>query len=351
MTDDTKTPSPDRDRLTAREAESLTEAIADVAASGRPLVDGLRATAREVAGGRVARQLQGIAAEIAAGRSLDDVLSSRRFPGPVAGLVRAAVRTGKVGDVLVELADHRRTVNDMWRSIVLALSYPTLLIVLAALVGVCVQLILIDPMIFLFEDFDLELPYMTQVLIWGSRQGVWWLLGFAGLFLAAAVLLRLIGGAARWRRVLSTVPLIGVLWYWTGVAELSRLLAILIEYGIALPEALRLAAEGVRDANMGQVGRDLAEGVEQGRSLSEMMATTHRLPATLAPLVRWGERSGQLDEAFRVASEMYVGRVQMRAELVAGFLPPLVFVFVATFALLILVGLYAPMISLIQWLT
>jgi len=47
---------------------------------------------------------------------------------------------------------------------------------------------------------------------------------------------------------------------------------------------------------------------------------------------------------------MYEGRVRLRSELVKSVVPPLVFVFVATLACVFLVGLYLPMINMIQGL-
>jgi type II secretory pathway component PulF len=75
---------------------------------------------------------------------------------------------------------------------------------------------------------------------------------------------------------------------------------------------------------------------------------TYRLPATLVPIVRWGERSDELSEAFRLAGEMFEGRVRMRTELVISVVPPLILIFVAMLAMVILVGLYAPMYTMIQ---
>ena len=156
---------------------------------------------------------------------------------------------------------------------------------------------------------------------------------------------------ARWRRVLATVPLIGALWHWSGVAELARLLAILLEQDVPLPEALQLASTGVRDANLRELSGQLAQSVQQGRSLTELLATTHRLPASLGPLLGWGERSGQLAEALRVAGDMFEGRVRLRAELLRSILPFVVFVGIAMVALFSLVALYAPMLSLLQGLS
>ena len=85
--------------------------------------------------------------------------------------------------------------------------------------------------------------------------------------------------------------------------------------------------------------------------LSELIASSGRLPLSLGPLVRWGEQSGQLDEAFRLVCEAFEGRLQMRAALVCSILPPIMFVLVGTFASVVIIGLYLPMVSMIRGLS
>jgi len=81
------------------------------------------------------------------------------------------------------------------------------------------------------------------------------------------------------------------------------------------------------------------------------LAATRRLPASLRPILGWGERTGQLAEACQLASEMFEGRVQLRAELLRTLLPFGLFLAVGNLALFLLLALYMPMLGLITSLT
>lgn len=342
----------ERQPLSERQAEAVTVALADATGGGLPLAEALRAAADEATDRQVADELAWLAAQVEAGRPLHEVLASRRgaYPGYVGAVVQAALRTGRLGEALIELIGCRRTGREMWWSIQASLAYPFLLLLVATLLVSGVSIGVVGSLADLLVGLEVELPYVTRFLVWFQHAGIGLVLGSLGAILAAAILLRLLGGAARWRRIVSTVPLVGVLWYWSGVAEFVRLLAVLVEQGVPLPESLRLAAAAVGDANMREVSDALAAGVERGDGLSQLMAATSRLPASLVPIVRWGERASQLPEAFRVAADMFEGRLQMRAELVRTILPPLIFVFVACGVLLLLAGLVLPMFSLIRML-
>lgn len=338
--------------LSARAAEVVTAVLADLTAAEVPLAEGLRAAAGEAADRRVEAELAWLAGQVEAGHALDEVLTSRHsgYPGYAGGLVRAALRTGRLGEALLELTAAQRTLRDIGWSVRAALAYPLLLLGIAVTIGLIFVVILVGPLVDLLAGFELELPSVTQSLFWLRETGVRWAFILAGVALAAAGLFRLAGGAARWRRVVCTLPLVGPLWQWSGVAELARLLAVLVEQGVPLPEALRLAAGALRDANLREVSLGWADEVEQGGRLSERIAVSPRVPASLCPVVRWGEQSGQLDEAFRVAADMFEGRVQMRAELLRTVLPPMIFVAVAAGVLLLMLGLLLPIFSMIRWL-
>lgn len=339
--------------LNNREAEALLEHVADVATAGLPLAAGLRAAAAESSSRRLTAELRHLAGELDRGRSLEEVLTLRkgRYARCVGGLIRAGVRSGKLGVVLLELVDHQRRMRELTRSLRSALAYPTLLLILTLVLGWFLDQAFVGPMVAMLTSFRLKVPAATAVVMWAHECGIAWLF-LAGLAsIIGLVFFRLTAFGARSQRVLATVPLIGALWHWSGVAELTRLLAVLLEQDVPLPEALQLAAAGVRDANLREFSGQLAQGVQQGRSLTALLATTHRLPASLGPVLAWGERSGQLAEAFRVAGDMFEGRVRLRAELLRSILPFVLFVGIGMLAVFALVALYIPMISLIQGLS
>lgn len=338
--------------LSVRQAEAVTAALADATGTGLPLADALRAAAGEATDRRVEQELSWLAAQIESGRPLDEVFAARPagYPSYVGALVQAALHTGRLGEALVELLDCRRTQREMWWSIQASLAYPVLLLVVATAIGVGVSVGLIRSLVDVLAGLEVKLPAFTRCFIWLEQTGLKWGLALLVAGFLGALLFRALGGAARWRRAVSSLPLVGVLWHWSGVAELARLVAVLVEDGVPLAASLRLAAAAACDADMREVGGSLAAGVEQGGRLSDRMAASSRVPASLVPIVRWGERTGRLPESLRVAAEMFEGRLQLRAELVRTILPPLVFVVVASGVLFVLAALFLPMISLIQGL-
>ena len=90
---------------------------------------------------------------------------------------------------------------------------------------------------------------------------------------------------------------------------------------------------------------------QAGVPLGELMKATPRIPAFIVPIVSWGEREGSLAQATQSAHELLEGRIRMRNSLVSVLLPPLVLIFVAAAICLLVIGLFMPLVSLIQNLT
>jgi type II secretory pathway component PulF len=322
--------------------------VAELSAAGLPLAPGLRAAAEEVGGG-LALTLHGMADAIDRGQSLENAFTAHAagFPHYLQGLVRAALHTGQLGETLIDLVEHRRAAREQWRTVVSALSYPAILFTVTAVLFLGMAWFIAPTLRDLYEDFELEVPLVTVWIVFVGSYAATFLIG-AAVALASIMLARLVLGAVRWRRVVAAVPLFGPLWRWTAVAEMARLLAALVKRQVALPDALRLTASGLYDANLAGVCRELANEVEQGRDLALLIALSPRLPASLAPLVRWGQISGRLDEAFESAAEMFEGRVRLRASLLRTVLPPFVFLAAAALALTLFVGALVPSVNLIQ---
>jgi general secretion pathway protein F len=284
------------------------------------------------------------------GQTLEEVLDlpATGFPRYVQGLIRAAMQTGRLGETLIDLVEHRRAAREQWRSVTSAVAYPALLLACMLVAFVALSSFMSPVLRALISDFNIKLPLTS---LWVMNLGEHAANASATLLAVAVVVgvvARLALGAARWRRLLGAVPLFGPLWHWSGVAEMSRLMAALVQRQVPLPDALRLSAGAVRDANVADVCRRLANDVEQGRDLATLVVVTPRLPTSMAPLLRWGLNAARLDEAFLCCAEMFEGRVRMRAALLRSVLPPFVFLMAATLALALIVGYVGPLIALIQ---
>ncbi|MDX1944333.1 MAG: type II secretion system F family protein [Pirellulaceae bacterium] len=316
------------DPLTSDAAAAVLDQAARLGQSSLPLASGLRAAADEADSWRLSRALRHCAGQIERGQPLGDVLTATtgRLPPHLAGLVRAAEKSGALGSVLAEWLANRRAARQHWRTVETALAYPLIACGLTIGVYLFLAVVLVRPFRSVAVEFGLKLPANAKVLFWIGDVGIGW---FVAALVAVGVMIvawRVAGGRATWSWLVSQLPLVGPPWHWSGTAEMLRSLALLVEREQPLPEALRLAGGGASDAHVGKLAVELAGRIEQGRPLYLAVVEQRGLPLSIAPLLRVGEEQRDLAGSLRAAAEMLEGRLRVRTGLIVQIVPPLVFV-------------------------
>ncbi|MEX0820422.1 MAG: type II secretion system F family protein [Pirellulaceae bacterium] len=348
-------------KLSHRDSEEVVIAIAELSNSELPLVEGLRAAADEAASPRVAKALRQIAADVEQGYALDSVMSQRGtyLPPHVRGLIAAASRTQRLGVALDDLVEHHRATREVWAKVLGAIAYPMVVLGMTLVVLGFLPIFIVPQFKQMFEEFELELPIATRAIInvsdallWlGESPGFWIVVTLGAAFVVAMILAAGGIGTPITHRFTTTIPLVGPIFQWSGTAAFSRLLATLLEYDIPLPDALLLTRDGVRDPDVREVATSFSQGVANGRTLSDLLIESNRLPASITPFVRWGERTGKLPEALRAVTDMLQLRIQMRTLLLRSIAPPVVFIFVGLVIGFMVIALFMPLANLIQGLS
>ncbi len=350
-----KHPNPDGpdERLSTEEAAELAGQVAELAKAGLPLASGLRALADELAGSRLAPVLGNVARRLESGESLTEAIEAQgpRFPERVRGLIEAGVRSGRLGETLEEFVDLHRGQIELRRRVWTTLAYPITLLLIAAVLFVFMQACVVSQFALIFEDFETEVPIMTRIVLQFSGSISWLMLGIVLFLLGLAALVWLVPGSIWIARMMHAVPLLGPLWRSNRLWQFSRLMALLIDQEVPLPEAVRLAGGNLGDADLTAGAHRLAGACENGLSLSDGLDATRQFPASLMPLVAWGERNSAMSDAFRAAAEMFEGRVETQHVLTGTIMLPTIFVLVLALLSFVVVAMFMPLICLIQNLT
>ncbi len=341
------------ERLSADEAAQLAGRVADLAQAGLPLAAGLRAAAAELPGGRLARAMVSIAAALERGQTLEQAFASQkgRFPADLGGLIAAGVRTGRLGEVLQQFVRFRQFTADVRRNVRVAIGYPLLLL------GLTVALFA-----FLLHEFapfaaQLDTDFGFATPAFGIFHFRTWMSQFADILLGGlatavgiTILLGWFAGAARRRRVMNRVPLLGPVWRNSGLAEFAQLLRLLVEAGLPLPEALRLTAGGISDADVAVGCRGLAERIEAGQPLSAALNGLPQFAPVSRTLLAWGETNGALAAALDATAQLSARQVELRGELLRWIVPPAVLILIAS-GLVTVVAMFARLISALSSLS
>ncbi len=312
--------------ITLDQLVALNDEIAALVRAGEPLDRGLRSLGEDLPGrlGRFAAQLS---ERIARGESLTDALAepTARLPRLYRAVIEAGIAAGRLPAALESLAGSLRRLAETRRSVVLSLTYPLLLFLLAwGLFALSASMLSPD----LYRSFhDLHLSggeWFRPVAHLGHSARIWGPLGPVVLLALAWLAWLASKGAAVAQGVRTTwvfgwIPGLGRMLQLSRTAVFVEVLKLLIENRVPLDQAATLAAEAAGDARLSEAAADFAAAIRRGEP--GLTTDLPGLPPLLSWLIAGGQRNDTLLPALRHAADDYQRRAQYQAELSRAMLP------------------------------
>ncbi len=339
--------------LSADQAAELAGQVADLAKAGLPLPAGLRAMAQEFPRGRVSQAMRAIADQLDAGRSLEEAIQSygARLPRPVRELIAAGHRSGRLAVVLEQFVELEQARAGLRRRLSTVLAYPTILLLLLLALHLFFATSIVPGFNAVYYDFGVKLPVMTQITLSFFSPAMNGQVVTAGVCLVLLFFLCTTGRPAWAQTVLYWIPGIGSVWRCNRLAEFSRLMGLMFDEQIPLPDALRWTAGGLSDADLAAACRKAADRVEAGSGFPECLVGLRSFPPAIVPLVTWGQYAPEPAEAMRAATAMFDERARNQADLLESFLSPMLFLVIVGVIGFVVAALFLPLIALISSLS
>ena len=345
-----------RSFTSAEQVEALGQ-LGSVMEAGLPLSVGLRTLAEETRSSRLKSAFEDMGTQLDQGRPLDDVVTefSRSMPAWILQMIRSGTESGTLAHSVAHYVHFTRLRNQLRARVVTALIYPTILIGLLFVISIALFGYFLPQFKRIYEGFGVELPSLTVALIKASDLTVFIVENAivtvpVGLLIVwgGAVVFRAAVGPATTRRYVYEIPLVGRALKLTGLSEFCHLLALFIENRIPLPQALTLVGSAITDLCLSQCADDAAHFVERGESLAEVQARLPNLPVELLRIPGWDHPDESLPLGLRASGEIFASQCDVNARAMAGAATPLVVVTVGALAIITVIGLFMPLIKLLN---
>jgi general secretion pathway protein F len=312
--------------IRADDLESLNNLLAGLYEAGLPLESGLEAVAGDWPGkaGSVIRQLserlnQGVSLETALGEF------SSSLPVGYVSLVRAGHRTGRLGQILSDLARQARMREETRRVAVVATVYPLFIACFSVFLGLFLLRSTIPMIVEIMIDGDVPPP---SILLSLGQFGQWlrqiltpirMAAGFAmGMALCLLVAWRF-GNLAE--RFAERIPLLGRAWHDIRMAQWAELMAMLLENETPEAEALELSGLAMGDQRLSNRLTALATHLRTGNRPDYNDWRQSGLPSAAIWAMNW---SGPLEarvSSLRLMAENYANNARHRMALSFNILP------------------------------
>jgi type II secretory pathway component PulF len=330
------------------ERRSLLWALAVAAEKDIPLEQAARAFADERAV-QIGSRVSHLADLLESGVPLPTALTLTRNPLPADALlaVRLGFATGRLGPALRMSIRHSDLFERTMREVLERFAYLAGVLLAGTLVVHFVMLKIVPVFAKMFAEFDLELPTLTQWNIAIAEQAVY---GIPFVYPAIAIILLLaLSYFLRWSRY----ELPGFSWFWlrSDAALVTRALSFAVQTGRELGPAVRLLAAQYPRPSVGKRLERAAAGIDQGMHWCDALQSMRLLTPTDVGLLKAAERVGNLAWALEEISEGNLRRWSLRWKIGVNIGFPLLILALGLVVMFIVVGLFIPLVSMIQGLS
>jgi len=347
-----------RGRSSARPTISRTEManfvreLGTAIEAGLPLMQALKTVRRQAHGKALPVILDFVIEQVEAGKPLHQAAKEYGppFDDLVLGMFRAADASGRMHEVLNQLADLLDRAVELRREIVGATVYPIIVLtLLMASVIVLVTFVLPRLMEGALNRPGIVLPFPTRVLLGvADFFGSWWWAVIVGAVLSLVGFRSWIRRPANRMRVdmwLLRIPLLGTLLRDVAVARFTRTLGTLVSAGIPILSALRVVRDTLGNAAMMSAIDQVQERVTTGTSLADPLERSGFFPPLLVQIVAIGEKSGRLESMLMHAASAFDRQVNSSLKVFTKALPPVLLCIMAVVAGFVLAGILLPLLQ------
>ncbi|MGR4976598.1 type II secretion system F family protein [Pseudomonas sp. Z1-12] len=291
--------------------------------------------------------------EVAAGNSFAASLRKcpQYFDELYCNLVDAGEQAGALDTLLDRVATYKEKSEALKAKIKKAMTYPTAVILVAAVVTGILLVKVVPQFESVFSGFGAQLPAFTVMVIGLSEfmQEWWWMLlgGLAGAFFGVKYALKRSQAFRDWRdKWLLKLPLIGTLMYKSAVARFARTLSTTFAAGVPLVEALDSVSGATGNVVFKRAVQRIRQDVSTGMQLNFSMRASGIFPNLAIQMTAIGEESGALDDMLDKVASFYEAEVDNLVDNLTSLMEPFIMVILGIVVGGLVVAMYLPIFQL-----
>ena len=289
--------------------------------------------------------------QVLAGSALSQALEqSGKFSLYEVYSLQIGEETGKLVEVLQDLARFYQNKIKQRRKIVSSLTYPCVVLT-TSLGAVFFMLKFVVPMFGdVFKRFGGKLPWLTEKII-GISQGMennFWRVFI--VFMLVAAFLFSTRKTQRFRELASKfllkIPIAGTLVQKIYLARFCNSMRLLINAHLPLLRAIALCRQMIGYYPIESSLQKVEDDIMKGKSLHQSLEQFRVYPSKMIQLIKVGEETNQLDYFFAKISDQYIEEVEYKTSTLSSMMEPLIIIFLGLIVGVILVSMYLPLFQM-----
>jgi type IV pilus assembly protein PilC len=290
--------------------------------------------------------------DVETGNSLSGAMGKHPnvFPPLMVNMCKAGEVGGFLDSVMLQIANNYEAEVKLRGKIKAAMTYPTVVFVMAILAVTGMLIFIVPVFANLFKQLGGTLPAPTRVLVFMSH------------YLKMLMPLLIVGGIVGlivWKKIKHKeqvrnvvdplklkVPVFGELFRKVALARFARNLGTMMHSGVPILQSLEIVADTTGNVVLARAIRDVQDSVRQGEAIAAPLKDHAVFPPMVVQMMSVGEDTGALDAMLHKIAEFYDQEVEATTEALTALIEPLVIAFLGGVVGSMIIALYMPIFKI-----
>ena len=334
----------------------FTRQFATMINAGLPIVRALYILSEQTENPKLREVVVLVRKDVEAGLALSEALD--KHPKVFSRLYVEMVRAGEIGgildEVLLRVATQLEGDQALRRKVRSAMTYPTVVLVLAVLAASFMLIFIVPVFAKMFEDLGGTLPLPTRLAMGlsGILTSIFGVLIYAGLIGGVIGFLRwkkTEHGRRVWGRLSLRLPLkIGSVIRKVALARFARTLSTLSAAGVPILQAIETTAASSGNWVMENALLKTRDAIREGIPIHKPLEEEPVFPAMVTRMIAVGDETGDTDGMLNKIAEFYESEVDATVKALTSIIEPVMIVVVGGIVGGIIIAMYLPMFEIFE---
>ncbi|MEN1968223.1 type II secretion system F family protein [Lentibacillus sp. N15] len=298
--------------------------------------------------------LQDIDQQLNQGVALSETMDRhpKVFPALLLHMVQAGEASGKLDEILKDMADYYEKEYRNKQKIISTLLYPGIVSVITLFLSIFLLIFIVPRFVGMFRSFGQDIPAYTQFILnlSGWVGSFWWVLI---VIVALCVLLyrycyRYEAFCYRMDGLKLKFPVLGMLVHKGALVRMTQTLSTLVNSSVPILQSVAITEKVVGNRVIERVLRQVRESIRAGESMAMPMKVHWAFPTLIVQMVQIGEKTGSLDYMLAKASTFYEAEVEQISGRIKTLIEPIMIIILTVIVGGIILAIVIPMFSLFE---
>ncbi len=323
--------------------------------AGIPLVDSVRILAKQSVKPEKRKIYESIVYELLMGENFSTALSrqGKVFPRLLINMIKTAEMTGDLAGTLDDMAEYYTSIDQTRKQMISAMTYPSIIFVMAIGVVIFILVFVIPKFIEMFENQNAPLPWITVFVINASN-----FIKNNYIFIIIAVVLIIFVTYALYQnvknfkkgvqRILMRMPMIGNIIIYNEVTTFTKTFASLLNHSVFITDSMVILSQLTSNEIYKKIINRSLVNLSKGAKISDAFKGQWAFPVVAYEMLVTGENTGQLGLMMEKVSEHYQDLHKNAVNRLKSLIEPIMIAFLAFIVGGIILSIIIPMFSLYQ---